>query len=59
MCTQVWSYQQQWWQEMATNFLSVTWLGETLHELGVQDAESLILVDVLFLLDGGRRREGK
>jgi hypothetical protein len=28
------------------------------HGLGVQEVESLILVDALFLLDGGRRREG-
>jgi hypothetical protein len=27
--------------------------------LGVYDVKSLILVDSLFLLDGGRRREGK
>jgi hypothetical protein len=44
---------------MAPNFLSVTWLGEAFHGLGVQDVESLILIDALFPLDGGRRREGK
>jgi hypothetical protein len=44
---------------MAPNFLSVTWCGEVFHELGVWDVEGLILVDALFLLDGGRRREGK
>jgi hypothetical protein len=44
---------------MAPNFLSVTWLGEAFHGLGVQDVESLILIDALFPLDGGRRRERK
>jgi hypothetical protein len=40
------------------NFLSVTWSEETFHGLGILDVESLVLVDVLFPLDG-RRREGK
>jgi hypothetical protein len=35
------------------------WCGEAFHGLRVQDIESLILVDALFLLDQGRRREGK
>jgi hypothetical protein len=33
--------------------------GEAFHRLGVQDVENLILVGALFLLDVGRRREGK
>jgi hypothetical protein len=33
--------------------------GEAFHGLGVQDVKSLILVYALFLLDEGRRREGK
>jgi hypothetical protein len=32
---------------------------EAFHRLGVHNVESLILVDALFLLDGGRKREGK
>jgi hypothetical protein len=44
---------------MAPNFFSVTCCGEAFHGLEVQDVESLILVDVSFQLDGGRRREGK
>jgi hypothetical protein len=44
---------------MAPNLLSFTWCGEAFHGLGVQDVKSLILVDALFPLDGGRRREGK
>jgi hypothetical protein len=43
---------------MAPDFLSAVWR-EASHELGVQDVESLILIDALFPLDGGRRREGK
>jgi hypothetical protein len=35
---------------------NVVWGG--FHRLSVQDVETLILVDALFLLDGGRR-EGK
>jgi hypothetical protein len=35
------------------------WGGEAFPGLGVQSVESLILVGALFLLDGGRRREGK
>jgi hypothetical protein len=42
---------------MASNFLSVTWCGEDFHRLRGHDVKSLILVDALFLLDGGRRRE--
>jgi hypothetical protein len=44
---------------MVPNFLSVTWCGEAFHKLGVQDVESLILFDALFLFDGVRRSEGK
>jgi hypothetical protein len=44
---------------MVPNFLSVMWYGEAFHELWVRDVESLILVDDLFPLDGGRRRERK
>jgi hypothetical protein len=44
---------------MASNFLSVTWHGEALCGLGVQGVKGLILVGVLFPLDGGRIREGK
>jgi hypothetical protein len=47
------------WQEMVPTFLSAAWSGESFHRLGVQDTESLILVDALFLLDGGKRSEGK
>jgi hypothetical protein len=36
-------------------FLSAAWHGEAFHGLGFQDVRSLILVDALFLLDGGRR----
>jgi hypothetical protein len=35
-----WWWWQQWQQqpqEMASNVLSVTWLGEAMHGLGVQD----------------------
>jgi hypothetical protein len=53
---QVWSWQQQ---ETVPNFLSAVWRGEAFHGIGVQGVESLILVDALFPLDGGRRREGK
>jgi hypothetical protein len=53
----VWSRLQ--WGEMVPNFLSTAWHGEAFHRLRVQDVENLILVDALFLLDGGRRREGK
>jgi hypothetical protein len=42
---------------MGANFLSTVWFGEVFHGLGVQDVENLILVDALFLLNGGRRRE--
>jgi hypothetical protein len=35
------------------------WHEEAFHRLGVHDVESLILVDALFPLDGGRKREGK
>jgi hypothetical protein len=54
-------YWQWWWWscEMAPNFLSTVWHGEAFHGLGVQDVESLILIDALFLLDGGRRRKRK
>jgi hypothetical protein len=44
---------------MVPNFLSAVWHGDAFHRLGIQDVESLTLVDALFLLDGGRRREGK
>jgi hypothetical protein len=44
---------------MVPYFLSVTWQREAFHGLGVHDVKSLILVAALFLLDGGRRREGK
>jgi hypothetical protein len=44
---------------MALNFLSVTWYGEAFHGLGVQGFKVLILVGALFLLDGGKGREGK
>jgi hypothetical protein len=44
---------------MVPDFLSVLWSGEAFQGLGVQDVESLILVDSLFLLDGGRRRGRK
>jgi hypothetical protein len=44
---------------MVPKFLSAAWQGKDSHRLGVQDVESLILVDALFLLDGGRRREEK
>jgi hypothetical protein len=32
---------------------------QAFHGLGIHNAESLILVDALFLLDGVRRREAK
>jgi hypothetical protein len=41
------------------DFLSVMCCGEAFPGLGVQGVEGLILVGALFLLDGGRRREGK
>jgi hypothetical protein len=44
---------------MAGNFPSAEWCGEVFHKLGVHYVESLILVDALFPLDGGRRREEK
>jgi hypothetical protein len=44
---------------MAPNFLSVTWHREAFLRQGAQDVEGLILVDALFLFDGGRRRVGK
>jgi hypothetical protein len=44
---------------MAPTFLNVTWHGEDFHRPGVHDVESLIVVDALFPLDGGRRREGR
>jgi hypothetical protein len=40
---------------MVTNFLSAVWPGEAFHGLEVCDVKSLILVGVLFLLDGGKR----
>jgi hypothetical protein len=43
---------------MGPNFLSVTWGGKAFHRVRVQDVDFLILVDALFLPDGGRR-EGK
>jgi hypothetical protein len=46
-------------QEMAPNFVSIAWLWEAFHGLGIQDVKSLILVGGLFPLDAGRRREGK
>jgi hypothetical protein len=39
---------------MVPNFLSVMWRGEAFHRLGVQDVESLIVVDASFLFDGKR-----
>jgi hypothetical protein len=44
---------------MAPNYLSAMWSGEDFPRLGVQGVEGLILFVALFLLDGGRRREGK
>jgi hypothetical protein len=44
---------------MVLSFLSVMWCGEAFHGIGVQDVESLIVVNALFPLDRGRRREGK
>jgi hypothetical protein len=44
---------------MVPNFLSAAWYGEAFHWLVVQGVENLILLDSLFPLDGGRRREGK
>jgi hypothetical protein len=44
---------------MVPNFLSVMWHGEDFQGLGVQDVKSLIMVDALFPLYGGSRREGK
>jgi hypothetical protein len=35
------------------------WHGEAFHGLGIQDVKSLILVDPLFLLNRGKRRERK
>jgi hypothetical protein len=35
------------------------WCGEAFHKLRAQSVEGLILAGALFLLDGGRRREGK
>jgi hypothetical protein len=61
-----WSWQQWWWWwqqqqqgEMVPNFLSITCGGETFQWIGVLDFESLSLAGALFLLDGGRKREGK
>jgi hypothetical protein len=61
MLRQVWRWWQWWrqWGEMMPNFLIVTCCGEAFHGLEVQDVKSLILVDALFLLDGGWRRERK
>jgi hypothetical protein len=42
-----------------TIFSQCSVVGETFHSLGDQDVVSFILFDALFLLDGGRRREGK
>jgi hypothetical protein len=44
---------------MAPNFPSVTWHSEAFHGLRVQGVKVLILVGALFLVDGGRRTEGK
>jgi hypothetical protein len=44
---------------MAPNFFSVRWHGEAFHGLGVQSIDGLILVGALFMLEGGKRREGK
>jgi hypothetical protein len=44
---------------MAPNFLSIMWHWQACYRLGVHDVKSLILVGALFLLDGGKRREGK
>jgi hypothetical protein len=44
---------------MVPNFLSAAWCWEAFHGLRVQNVKSLILVDVIFLLDGRWRREGK
>jgi hypothetical protein len=44
---------------MVPNFLSAAWHGEASHGVGVQYVKSLILFHVLFLLDGGSRREEK
>jgi hypothetical protein len=43
---------------MVPTFLSAEWSEEAFHRPGAQDVESLILVNALFQLDGGRR-EGK
>jgi hypothetical protein len=40
-----------------SNFLNAAWCEEDFHRLGVQNIKSLLLVDSLYPLDGGRRRE--
>jgi hypothetical protein len=42
---------------MTPNFVRAAWCGGGFQR--VRCVESLILVDALFPLDGGRRREGK
>jgi hypothetical protein len=44
---------------MTPNFLSAVLCGEAFCGLGVHYVKSFILVDALFLLDGGKRRERK
>jgi hypothetical protein len=44
---------------MSPTFLSAAWSGEAFHRLEVHEIKSLIMVDVLFLLDGESRREEK
>jgi hypothetical protein len=42
---------------MAPNFLTAPRHGEAFHGLGVQDVDSMNLIDALFVPYGGRRRE--
>jgi hypothetical protein len=44
---------------MMTTFFSAAWHGEAFCRQGFRMLQSLVLVDPLFLLDGGRRREEK
>jgi hypothetical protein len=45
---------------MAPDFLSASWYGEAFHKLGVQDVDSLILVNAFFhLMEEEEEKERK
>jgi hypothetical protein len=56
-CRQIWNWQwlQQQWQP--SSFLSAMCYGEAFPGLGVQGVKGLILVGVLFVLDGGKKKQ--